>query len=145
LGPVRAEVTNEYYEVFVHAKGLVRIVRSNTPFVSEKSVEQACAPIQLLLDGLDRPSVSLLIDSRNGPFRNDPEYERWFRPHRIRMVSGLRRVAILMRSAVGKLHAERMTRTDRTTHHVQVFTDADAALAYLMEYASPSRVRPRAR
>jgi hypothetical protein len=142
LGPARAEVTNDYYEVLVHPKGgLVRIVRTSTPFASPDSVEAACSPIQGLLDALDRTNVLLLIDSRNAPSRNDPEYERWFRPHRIRMVSGMRRVAILMRSAVGKLHAERMVRGDRTSSNVQVFTDEDAAMAYLLEYSTPPRLR----
>jgi hypothetical protein len=57
-------------------------------------------------------------------------------------VSGLQRVAIVMRSAVGKLHADRLLRLDRTHESVRVFTDEEEALRYLQEPTSPP---PRAR
>jgi hypothetical protein len=53
------------------------------------------------------------------------------------MVSGLRKAAILVRSAVGKLHAERVLKLDKTPESVRVFTDEETALQYLQEPAPP--------
>jgi hypothetical protein len=132
--PANLAVKNEYYEVVVDAaRRLVCVYRSSVPFASAEAVEQACGPVQELLDAMGRSAMRLFIDSREAPSRNDPEYERWFEHHRKRMVSGLGRAAILLRSAVGKLHAERMLRRDGTSESVRVFTDEEAAMAYLLE------------
>jgi hypothetical protein len=142
-GPAKVVHASDYYEVLLHSGGrLVRVTRSAVPFASAQAVDAACRPIQQLLDGLDRANVCLLIDSRNAPARNDPKYEEWFMPHRARMVSGLRRAAIVMRSAVGKLHAERVLKLDKTPETVRVFNDEVTALIYLQEQdPRPPRTR----
>jgi hypothetical protein len=143
LGPATVVHSSEYYVASLHQREqLVRLTRSPVPFSSREAVEEACVPIQELLDELDRSRVCLLVDSRNAPARNDQKYEQWFMPHRARMVSGLRRAAIVMRSAVGKLHAERMLRLDKADESVRVFTDEAAALLYLHALvAAPTRAR----
>jgi len=46
---------------------------------------------------------------------------------------GMKRVGILMRSAVGKLHAERLLRdSDRPLNNVRIFVDEEAALEFLV-------------
>jgi hypothetical protein len=142
-GPARLAISNAYYEVLVHSRGrLVRITRSPVPFPSQAAVEAACLPIHQLLDELERPKVCLLIDSRNAPRRNDPEYEHWFMPHRTRMVAGLRRAAIVLASAVGKLQAERVLRSDKSPESVRAFTDEAAALSYLQDAEAASSPSP---
>jgi hypothetical protein len=47
-----------------------------------------------------------------------------------------------MRSAVGKLHAERVLKLDKTPETVRVFTDEETALRYLQD---PLPLPPRAR
>jgi serine/threonine protein kinase len=143
--PAHLVIKNEYYEVVVDApRRLVQVYRSSVPFASAEAVEQACGPIQELLDAMGRSATRLFIDSRQAPSRNDPEYERWFEYHRTRMVSGLLRAAIVLRSAVGKLHAERMLRRDGNYESVRVFTDEEAAMAYLLEDGTPGlRIKRR--
>ena len=126
-------VLNAHYTLIAEpGQFVLRLTRSTTPFASAREVNEACEPVQSALDAAGRSRCSLLIDSRNGPPRNDPEYEANFQPHRQRMVVGLRRVAILMRSAVGKLHAERLLRdSDRVPGRVRIFLDEEEALAFL--------------
>lgn len=57
-----------------------------------------------------RKTLGLLMDMRDGPLRNEPEYEA--RMHRSvnRMVAGFHRVAILMQTSMGLLQASRLRR-----------------------------------
>ena len=128
-------VANEHYVLTAEPGRLIlRVTRSSVPFRSADDVNTSCEPVQLALDAAGRGKKCLLIDSREAPARNDPEYEEWFRPHRIRMVLGFKRVAILMRSVVGRLQSERLLRNvDKTDGLVRIFTDETFALSYLRE------------
>lgn len=111
---------------------ILRLKRTSEPFVSAEDVNHACEPVQQALDAVGRARHSLLIDSRDAPFRNDPVYEAWFQPHRKRMTLGLRRVAVLLRTAAGKLHSERLVKTvDRSPANLAMFVDEEAALEFL--------------
>jgi hypothetical protein len=78
----------------------------------------------------------LLLDVRNGPSRNDPEYEKGLASLRKQIVVRFDRVAILVKSAVGGLHVTRLAREDGV--RVRVFQEEDLALDYL-SYSSPSK------
>ena len=75
------------------------------------------------------PTWSLLIDSREGPARNDPAFEELLARVRGPIVSRFARSAVLVQSAVGRLQVARYAREDRASPGV--FTDEAAALAYL--------------
>jgi hypothetical protein len=71
----------------------------------------------------------LLLDVRNGPSRNDPEYEQGLASLRRQILVRFDRVAILVRSAMGKLHVTRLAREDGV--RARVFQDEAAAIEFL--------------
>jgi hypothetical protein len=70
------------------------------------------------------------VDMRAGPMRNDPEFERAVGPINRDLFQGYGRVAILVRTAVGRLQVQRVAKANGNSDP-HVFTDEDAALAYL--------------
>src|SRR5262245_61579490 len=112
---------------------LVVLRRSPTPFSALAEVSKSFSVLMPALEALPRGELRLLIDYRDGPMRNDPDFEATFRPYRSAMAAGFHRVAILVQSAVGKLQAQRHVREDRMP--VQVFVNERLAIAYLEEDA----------
>lgn len=119
-----------FFEVAVDAAArVVRVTRTPKPFAAldemqraHKEVLRAVAPYL---------EYRLLLDVRDGPSRNDPEYEKGLASMRKQIVVRFARVAILVKSAMGKLHVTRLAREDGV--HLQAFQDEAAALDYLKE------------
>ena len=105
----------------------VRIVRTAKPFGSRAELEsafKAAAEVTRPFDG-----CALLLDSRDAPARNDPEFEALFAESRRRLVTRFSPIAVLMKSAIGRLQAARYAREDHVEPHV--FEDEATAIAYL--------------
>lgn len=121
-----------YFEVehFLDMR-IVKVTRRPRPFESEDAVNEACEPVQTVLDKVGRRTHRLLFDSRDAIGKNDPAYERWFAAHRRRFVLGFERVAILVKTPIGKLHADRLVAEDRQTM-LRVFLDEESAVRYLV-------------
>lgn len=131
-----SEIVHEsaYYRVEVLAiPKVVKVTRTSRPFESEEMVNIACDPVQAALDAVGRRSHRLLIDTRAAMGNNDPTYERWFESHRRRMLLGFPRVALVMRTVIGKLHAERLLAAAKLDKPPRVFLDEGLALRYLAE------------
>lgn len=125
-----------YYRVEVlPGDRIVCVVRLPRAFESAEAVEEACAPVQSALDRLGRERHSLLIDVRDAPLRNEPEYERWFADHRRRMPLGFRRAAVLVRTMAGKLQTNRLIENDKSGP--VAFQDLREAVSYLEGGAEP--------
>lgn len=122
---------NEYYVVDELPGRAVRLTRLDKAFTSQANVDEACEPVQAVLDRLGRADYVCLIDSRAVRGSNDPEYERWFAAHRARMPRGFKRVALLMKTAIGALHSDRLRRADGTFEEMRIFQDMASACAYL--------------
>ena len=58
--------------------------------------------------------ANLMIDTTAAPARNDPEFEAAFDPIRVKLLSGFRRAAVLVKTTVGRLQADRHQRQDKT-------------------------------
>lgn len=119
----------------------VRVIRKVRPFLSEQDVEVACVPVQSTLDGEARDRSVLLIDTRVVAGRNDPASERMFERHRRDMILGFKRVALLVRTAAGLLHVQRLLASDRAD--ARAFADEQEALAFLR--GDPKRDSTRTR
>lgn len=115
---------------------LVWIRRLEKPFDSEATLNDVCWALQHALDSVGRPNYRALVDSRRAVGRNDDRFERWFAYHRRAMVVGFARSALLVQTAVGQLHIERLLRDDGL-FDVRVFTSEVAALAFLTDGAVP--------
>jgi hypothetical protein len=135
--PEKKLVDTEHYCIQLHsASNVVVVTRKPKPFESREDTDRACTPVQTALDKLGRAKFALVLDSRRAVGRNDADYESWFAPHRVRMVAGFRRVAIVVATPVGNLHVNRLLREDQITN-VVVVSDMAAALTYAM--ATPKK------
>ncbi len=78
----------------------------------------------------ERGRFALLVDLRDGPMRNDPAFEQVFRDRQRQLFGGFRRVALLVRTAVGALQINRQARAMGRT--AVVFHDEQAAIDHLI-------------
>ena len=129
--PDRELLSNDYFKVLAEDDArTIRLVRTATPFPSEAVVEET-------FTALDRATAhvvgdwSLLIDSRGGPLRNDPHFESVLSRVRARIFARFGHIAVLVKSAVGKLQVARYAREDNKES--RVFDDEIAARAYLAQ------------
>ena len=85
-----------------------------------------------MLSSIDRANHTLLFDAREARGVNDPEYEAWYAPFRRQIVQGFAKVAIVVRSASGRLQAKRLSNVDKTEDaKIEVFDDLGRAERYL--------------
>jgi hypothetical protein len=130
LTPSGIVYESSYYRVEVVAiHKVVKVTRLARPFESREALNAACEPVQETLDAVGRRTHFLLIDTRMAIGKNDPEYELWFESHRRRMLRGFRRAALIAKTAIGKLHCDRLLAGERPT---PVFLDEEQALHFLL-------------
>jgi hypothetical protein len=108
---------------------LVRMIRSATPFATLDECRDYYEAVATTVEKLERRVLALLVDVRAAPARNDPAFESTVASYRRRMFSGFARVAVLVKTAAGKLNVARHAKDDGVD--LFVFQDADAALAWL--------------
>ena len=120
----------------------VRMARSNTPFVTLEQVRDFYESVAVAVEKLERRALTLVVDLRQAPARNDPAFEAMVAAYRKRMFTGFSRVGVLVKTAAGKLNVSRHAKGDG--HDVTIFHDEATALAWLeMPGDSPSsRGRP---
>lgn len=83
-----------------------------------------------IMDTLPRGLLGLLVDTRLAIGRSDDEFEVLMNELRPRMVGGFRRVAVLVKSAVGRLQVQRLGRADGISDRLLVTSDEAEALAF---------------
>jgi hypothetical protein len=94
------------------ARRLVRYTRTSAAFRDLSELEEVYSALIRAAQGLDQRRLGLLIDLREAPARNDPGFEEAIGRHRKAMMRGYGRVALLVKTAVGKLQVGRHTRED---------------------------------
>ncbi len=123
---------NDHFTVLVdERRGLIRTIRSDKPFTSLEQVERVFAELAATLDGLGRSRFSLFCDIRAAPGRNDPQFEATLQRVRPSWISGFRKVAVLVKSAVGQLQIQRYARQDGIERLVS--NDEEELLKYLTQ------------
>ena len=127
---LRVLVSNEYCRV-VHdpRTNIARFTRTSAPIQSLEDAARYFGEAIAALDALGRARIRLIIDSREAPMKNDPQYETAMAEHRRQVARGIPRVAVIVKTAVGRLHAQRLGKEDHL-QQVVVGTDEEA-LAYL--------------
>lgn len=125
---MRREVfRNEHYLVeFSSEPRLIRLTRSAVP-QSAHLLAPLVDEISDVVSSL-RPA-NVLIDMRQAPGNNDPAFEKAALVALRQLVRGFGKVAILLQSAVGRLHFQRMSRELGESLHL--FSDEDEALRFL--------------
>lgn len=107
---------------------LVRFVRTETPLTTEEAI-RVISDVVDVLRRLPRAQLTHLLDLRRAPARNDPEFERAVHPYMAATLHGFVRVAVLVRTAAGRLQTRRIGRAGGV--EAQVFLTEEAALEYL--------------
>jgi hypothetical protein len=128
---VRTVEASPYYTIQVDAtRGLLRLVRTGVAYPSLSAIAEDREVVGRVISQL--PGHLLLLDMRAGPPpRSDEAFERAMAKGRKAITQRFRRVAVLVRSAVGKLQVQRLVRADGDTPHA--FQDEQEALDYLVK------------
>ncbi len=100
-------------------------------FASPEEAELAAIPVLDVLQPLDRAAHTLLMDVRQAPAISDPKYEQWYAEVRHRIVDGFARVAVVVRTASGRLQVARLAHQDQHDRTLAVFTSLAEAQVYL--------------
>jgi hypothetical protein len=108
-----------------------RLRRTAQPMSSFEEMSQVAEKMARALGGIDREHIAVLVDLREGGMRNDAEFEKAAAPYQKLLLTGWRRVAVLVKTPAGRLQVERLT---RGVAEVRIFTDEKAALAFLAEH-----------
>lgn len=125
---------DEYFTVLVYERmGIIRTIRSETPFTSLEAIEDILERLARVLDGLGRSRYGLLADLRATPGRNDPQFEEAMERLRPLWVDGFRKVGVLVRSTVGLMQIQRHARRDGVKRLIS--KDEDELLRYLTQDA----------
>jgi hypothetical protein len=119
-------VSNPYCSVlYDRSTGIARFVRTDVPIRSLEDADRFFGEAVRAIDILGRNRIKLLIDIREAPARNDPQYETALAGYRREVARGVRRIAVLAKTAAGRLHAQRLGKADHLDQ-VVVATEEEA-------------------
>lgn len=127
---------SQYFTVLISRNQLlVRVIRSSQPFDSIKTVITAWKEVDGAVAKAARKGWALLVDMRQGPARNDPEFEQAIQSVVPEVRKGYRRIGVLVRSAVGRMQVSRVARSYGVDEMVS--TSEQEVLAFLQNPDSP--------
>lgn len=130
-GPGRVIHENAYTTfTFDEARGLVWMERTREPLPEAAVVRGHLAEIHAILDGLELADLGLVVDSRAPVGRNDPGFEAMIQEFTTSLTRRFPRVAVVIRSAVGRLQATRLAREDPAWRAMIVTDDLEAAIRH---------------
>ena len=92
---------------------LVVARRTCERFETRAEIECCFDQLAAALAHIERHDYKLLVDVRQGPARNDPEFEGTIRMHRQKLLCGFSCNAALAATAVGRLQILRYAQSDR--------------------------------
>jgi hypothetical protein len=125
--PARVLTTPYCAMTWDRTRSIMRFTRNETPYPSVQRLEQERVDVEHTLDAWGRSR--LLVDLRAAAPRNDPAFEAAIAGFRRGLFRGGKRMAVLVRTAVGALQVKRHMREDGID--AEVFLDEEEALAYL--------------
>jgi hypothetical protein len=110
--------------------------RTANAYASVAEVGSSFDGVIEVVDGLTRTNMSLLVDMRLAPPRNDPEFERAADDQPKFLTRDFLRSAALIRTAIGLLHVQR--HMQQMGLPVKVFADEQQAFDYLLGRSEPA-------
>jgi len=134
LAVVKESVRTSLGEIYREPDSpLVVLRRSSTPALDEDELLDMLDRFDAILPPSRRRTLVFLMDMRDGPMRNDEEYEQRMNHAMQRLCAGFARVAVPMRSSVGILQASRLRREHPiVAGTVRPFLDETQARSYLL-------------
>jgi hypothetical protein len=128
---IRVVFEDRYVAVTLdQAHELVRYVRSREPYPSLESMRASNAATDKAAAWIPRAGLKLLLDLRDAPPRNDDGFEKEASRALNGFLPTFNTYAVLVKTAVGRLQAQRMARTEGG-ERFSVFTSEADALAHL--------------
>ncbi len=128
---------SDYIVVSLEASGrIVRYRRTAQPFPDLAIAKRCYDDVLASYDRIGRRGRGLLVDSRDALGRNDPAFETLLIDFRRQAIPGFAGMAVLMRTAVGLLQAQRIDRSQSLPHLVT--SDEAAAIAFLLQVVAAS-------
>lgn len=119
--------TSTYYRVNDRTD-YVEIVRTQVPF---PTLDVTILENQSVLDTVRAyAGRGALVDVRATPGRNDPAFEEALKQFRVEIPRIFARVAVLMKTATGVMHASRLSAGDDTLAVTRIFDSEEAAISY---------------
>jgi hypothetical protein len=121
--------------------GLVRYVRSQEPYTSLDRLREVHEKLKDAMSALPGGKLALLVDVREAKARNDDPFEAEVMRALQAIMGRFTVYAVLVKSAVGRLQAQRLAK-GRGNSGPSVFSDEAEAIAYLRESLT-ARPAPR--
>jgi len=125
----RSLETGHYELEVLEEPHVVKLIRSAEEFQSVLQMVSVLDDIFHAIEDVDGASYGLMMDSREGPFRDDPEYQSAFRLFRERLDSRFARVGVLVTSE----ESVKVLQGNGLPPNVRVYTDPVAALRWAGE------------
>ena len=91
---------------------IIRLQRSNLAHSTPEELENSFRHAAVAIDRLPRTGRVLLVDMRQAPGRNEPEFDAALRRVRPLVERQMKRIAVLLRSTVGLLQMKRINHED---------------------------------
>lgn len=128
--PMIRVFANKHWEMNRGTKLLVlRVNRTEEPFLRIPDIAKSFGELEDALRAYNRRHFCLLVDMRAAPQRNDPEFEQAASHQPAVLSAGFIRVAVLVRTASGRLQVGRHIRTQNIS--MQMFNDEAEAMLFL--------------
>ncbi len=111
-------------------KSYFALRRTATKIESLNDLVHQLDQIESSLVKISAAQLGILFDLRRAPIRTDPELGRIVRPYLMKYAKLFKRVAVLVKTQVGKMQATRTTK-ELFGGLPHIFDDEAAAIAYL--------------
>jgi hypothetical protein len=122
--------SNQHFTVLAApAAHFVRVVRTAEPFRTADEITGGWAEVSRCFDRLGRKGLLTLMDLRNAPARNDPEFEKPMTAALVAVRRDVKRIAVLVRTAVGGLQVKRVAKAAGAEEFIT--SSEEEALEYL--------------
>ncbi len=125
---------DRYYRLDVDDAGIMVLTRSPEPIADLDVFVASLAEVRATIErqlGPGGRGPGLLVDTRHARARNDEGFESRTTAYRQAVRDAFDRSAVLVASAVGKLHIARLDREEGT--RTATFTDEAEAMAWLRQ------------
>jgi len=130
IGFVSVENTVYWQLSIERERDLVRLTRTEVPYEEMSEIGPSFSSIDRALIEIDRKRFDLLLDLRQGPRRNDIDFETHIDRHRRALLGSFRRTALIVKTAAGLLQVKRHLQQDGIARGA-VFMSEEQALEYL--------------
>jgi hypothetical protein len=123
--------SDEVHVAIDRRAGVVWFIRRTSTLPDLPVLRDSLLEVIAQLDRLPRAELGLIVDTRRAIGRSDDAFEATMSELRPRLLGGFRRIAAIVRTAVGRLQLQRLARIDGLSALLLVTDDEAEALAHV--------------